>query len=430
MTFSPMSRLRRYLVPALLLTPAIFVCGKLLLTPVWRILSEWETYESSNAGSPLVGEYGWPWVYAQRDAPPGLEGEHSTFSFWPLGADLLALSSVVAALGFLLIRHRTRQGRWLRFSLRELLVTVAIAGSLCGWWMYHHRLRLRDRQAAKILGDLNCAEAYCGPEWLARLLPEQMLENFTHVVCISTSFRNDSPLPFHEYPKHIRDCLRLLPYATRLEVSRDDGFEWLFETPVVDEQFSAEPPVESINLSPFEQIEELRLPKFTADDRTLALVARLPRLRSLCAAGNYVTDRGIESLATCRTLEELSLETTNITDPGVAELPKLIRLRNLKLSSTELTDAAIDSLVKIKSLEGLDITHCSRLTDQGVRRLGELSKLRFLAIPEAPQISTDTVVELSKRVPKVLQYAGTATLIRPSQHGHIIPEPFGGGGAF
>jgi hypothetical protein len=62
-----MSRIRRYLVPALLLLPVIFVCGKLLLTPVKAAFGPERLPKNYSGimGSGLLGprEVGWPWVY-------------------------------------------------------------------------------------------------------------------------------------------------------------------------------------------------------------------------------------------------------------------------------------------------------------------------------------------------------------------------------
>ena len=142
-----MSRLRRYLVPALLLAAVIFVCGKLLMTPVWRRTVSWEQKQLQNLGGLYaVLEYGWPWAYAQRDAPFGSAAAYPKFWLGPLVADVLVLALIVAFFGSMLTLHWRRHRRWSRLSLRELLVMVAIVASACGWLMSHSRLRAREQQ--------------------------------------------------------------------------------------------------------------------------------------------------------------------------------------------------------------------------------------------------------------------------------------------
>ena len=144
-----MSRFRRYLVPVLLLAAGIFICGKLLLTPVQRVVSEWEWYQIdfSTSGPGFVYHFGWPWVFAESNEPSLLRmqyAEYSTFSGKILAVDVLVLLAGLAAAGFVAARHYRRRGAWFRISLRELLVTVTLVAVIAGWWMYHRRLQERE----------------------------------------------------------------------------------------------------------------------------------------------------------------------------------------------------------------------------------------------------------------------------------------------
>src|SRR5262245_62720545 len=100
--FSPAS-IRRYLVPVLLLAPLIFLCGKLLLTPVSRSTSWWEynrvrvtMNEMQISGSQ---ERGWRWGFAGGDGRVDLG-----VSLALLLADIAVLLPLVEAFGVLLPR--------------------------------------------------------------------------------------------------------------------------------------------------------------------------------------------------------------------------------------------------------------------------------------------------------------------------------------
>src|SRR5262245_11655947 len=108
-----MTDVRRYLVPVLLLAPAVFVCGMLLLTPLTQAIDDpvaARKYYIIDAGGPLADVRGWPWIFLKsvtREWPPQ-NGRPETFyfSWWFLLADLAVLSLVVVAVGAVLGWHR------------------------------------------------------------------------------------------------------------------------------------------------------------------------------------------------------------------------------------------------------------------------------------------------------------------------------------
>ena len=139
-----MSRIRRYFVPALLLLPVIFICGKLLLTPVttWRTVRLQENSFGLNSGAliavPNVEQYGWPWVYREAIDMGGLrpidpDVEAYSFSFLYLFADAAAALMIVAAAATILSWHHRRHGAWVRFSIRELLALIFVFAIVLGW---------------------------------------------------------------------------------------------------------------------------------------------------------------------------------------------------------------------------------------------------------------------------------------------------------
>jgi hypothetical protein len=85
-----MPRLRRYLPPLLLLLPVIFICGKLLLTPV----------QGENNGPATNWQQGWPWVFQEIQR---VDNSKSPYQPAPL-ASPMALSTAPLCAG---LRPRT-----------------------------------------------------------------------------------------------------------------------------------------------------------------------------------------------------------------------------------------------------------------------------------------------------------------------------------
>ncbi len=289
-----MSRLRRYLVPALLLAAVTFICGKLLLTPVTREVTEWEINQIrfSVAGPAFVYQYGWPWVFSERNEPIG-DCEYSTFSLKWLIGDVVILASAIAVIAVFLAGHRHRHGRWLRISLRELMASIAVFATGMGLWMYHDHLGQRELIIVDQLRlhGINFQVAYCGPEWLRRLIPWNYLNVFQHVVNLSTS---GAALTWKMSPDNRREfsnALQQMPYVSGLVFNVDD-FEWLLNMPENPSRSSVFEPagdpdaeiprwLESIDLSAFKRIEDIEFKPYFVDDRILMVVAKLPQIRRI-----------------------------------------------------------------------------------------------------------------------------------------------------
>ena len=131
-----MRLLRRNLVAALLFVPAVFLSGKLLLTPVLRPMTadDPEPTGFSSLSGDMIDQVGWPWVFCESYGHQSLLdwGEVIHFFPWALVADLASLSIVLVAIGVLVLRHIRHVGRWYQFSLREFLLLVACCSRRVG----------------------------------------------------------------------------------------------------------------------------------------------------------------------------------------------------------------------------------------------------------------------------------------------------------
>ena len=114
-------------------------------------------------------------------------------------------------------------------------------------------------------------------------------------------------------------------------------------------------------------------------DNTLAVLARLPVLRSLqIHRGPKIGDEGLRYLSGCTGLRELYLKETAITDRGLSAIHKLPQIWSLILDDTAISD-------------------------EGCAALAEMQALSLLSLKKT-QVSKAAVIALKKARPKLIVY--------------------------
>ncbi|NND97585.1 MAG: leucine-rich repeat domain-containing protein [Pirellulaceae bacterium] len=96
-----------------------------------------------------------------------------------------------------------------------------------------------------------------------------------------------------------------------------------------------------------------------------------PIPRSKSRRQSPITDKGLNFLASCRSLESLTICGEGITNNGVTAIANLPNLRYLNLVSSQINDVSVAEFAKIKSLERLDVSGTS-ITRSGVQKLHKL----------------------------------------------------------
>jgi hypothetical protein len=394
-----MPRLRHHLFPTLLLLPLVLICGKLLLTPVYRFGTDadrrlWRMDMSSEE----IAEIGWPWPFSQSvwlfSRPP----KRLSFSWLLLTADAILVVVVVYAAALVLQNHRRRRGAWLRFSLAELLSFV-IALAVAIGWLANHRLQWRREQQAigPLAGDTSVTfeYAYCGPQWLERLWPDVYCrevrtssgswtglgENFG-IFCRATECRL-GPTSDDTF-RRLSDALGELDHVKTLTIS-NIPMNQMFMALTIANPHSGHNSFRILDPSRFERIESLSFSRIDMDEELLAQLATLPNLSRLQVWGTLpaAPNRGLDHVARCSHLEELRILVDNVTDEELAALRPLSRLKLLQLTSTQLTDAAANVLENFKSLEDLYLGRCTSMTDGRIRSLiDQLPELKTFTPPD------------------------------------------------
>lgn len=228
--------------------------------------------------------------------------------------------------------------RWLRISIRGLLVLVLIVGGWLGWAVRRARIQ-REAVAAirRAGGGITYRSQYLGgnayghvydhgakPWWCPRWLVDRVgIDYFDSVVQVV--FVNDT--------RRVTDDI--LPSIASL-----DGLEWL----ALDAQGITNTGLEKLkNLT---SLTRLSLANAAVGDSGLAHLRGLHRLETLDLAYTGVGDAGLGHLKGLANLVFLRLERTKVTDGGLPYLSGRSRLANLDLTDTAVTDLGVRNLKK------------------------------------------------------------------------------------
>lgn len=215
-----------------------------------------------------------------------------------------------------------------RFSLRWMLIAVALICLPLGWFGNRAQQQLRAVAGIEALGgfcEFDNPDVPPGPveAWFRERLPRSYFDNVWMVGMSSAQLPQQGQL--------LRDAD--LAYLSRLP-----GLQLLdlCGTPIGDEGL-----------------------------RHLAGSRGMWRLQ---LRGTQVTDAGLAQLAELKQLDTLWLDETRVSDAGLVHLTGLPLLRDLGLFHTQITDAGLDKLARIKTLQYVGLVG-TRVTPQGAARL-------------------------------------------------------------
>jgi Leucine Rich repeat len=221
--------------------------------------------------------------------------------------------------------------RFIRFSLRGLIVIVLVIGGSLGWIV--HGARVQSEAVAAI----EKAGGVVSYEWEGESL-----------ICPSPSKRGSG----HWVPRWIVKLVGI------------DYFDHVSGVALSDEDSAAA----LSHLRDLPHIKRLFLMGPCLTDDELLNLEGLHRLEFLCLRGSNVTDAGMKRVKNLSSLAELDLDRTRISDAGLAELEPLSSLWNLSLVETNVGDAGLAHLKELAGLRHLNLRG-TRVTDAGVRDL-------------------------------------------------------------
>jgi internalin A len=217
--------------------------------------------------------------------------------------------------------------RYLRFSLRGLIVVVLVIGVGLGWVVREAHIQ---RDAVAAIRRAGCSVMYNwewsdgklipggkpqAPSWLVDLVG---VDYFGHVTVVGCSFSASD--------------------ATLADIGRLTRLQLLYAN------------------SPY------------LGDAGLAHLKGLTKLTRLDLFGTRVTDAGVPHLTGLRKLSILGLGGTQVSDAGLARLKGLNNVTSLALSNTQITDVGLVHLTGLTKLKQLNLAG-TLVTDAGVNEL-------------------------------------------------------------
>lgn len=250
--------------------------------------------------------------------------------------------------------------RWLRFSLRGLLIAVTL---LCVWLGWHVDRSNRQKDAAAAI-RMAGGETYQYGRISHRFGIGGGLSG-TRRAMIQRWFNRHF---FYEVKAvSLWDARDLSAAVAELHKLPDLEALWVGGKPIGD------PDLERIASQT--GMWQLSLAGTDIDDGDLAALRSLVQLEALKLSDTHVSDLAFVHLAELPRLRYLVLDGTAVTDGGLAGLSQLRSLTTVKLNETEIGDAGIEHLRKLRHLMRIELwdTHVS---EAGLQKLRE-------ALPDA-----------------------------------------------
>lgn len=151
-----------------------------------------------------------------------------------------------------------------------------------------------------------------------------------------------------------------------------------------------------VRLKDLPDIEYLELASTAVTNEGMKTVGTLKSLQRLSVTLTDVDGRGIAELSGLTNMRRISVASSKCTGEGFAALQPLTKLENLNFHSCLVNDAGLAEVGTLSSLERLEIVH-TKFTDAGAKHLAGLTNLRRLQI--GSREATGASVEFIKALP-------------------------------
>lgn len=154
---------------------------------------------------------------------------------------------------------------------------------------------------------------------------------------------------------------------------------------------------EITRLSAWPNLRRLTLIHATLSDAALEALATLPGVQQLELIDCGLTDTRLAHLQLPQKLTHLSLRQNDLAGPGLKHLVGS-GVKTLNLMYTDLDDETIRHLPQLVSVTELDLQHCPKITDTGIRSgvLQGMTQLKRLNFRDQKQITDASLADLAR----------------------------------
>ena len=282
--------------------------------------------------------------------------------------------------------------RFLRFSVRGLIVLVLVIGGWLGWIVRSARIQREAVAAIRNAGgevnyDWEWTSGNRAPSqrtpalrWLVEVLG---VDSFGRAGRVSVT-----PRRVVEFLARVRELQARLdgsPAATHDGAGELAGALIACKIPTAGGKSEPEPwdvrdrEVVLLSLKGLTTLSSLDLRDNDLRGEPLDWLADLKLLSHLNLGATGITDSQLNSVQGLNHLSELQIDSTRVTDSGLVCLRGLGRLSVVNLARTEITDAGLRHLSDLRNLWELDLDG-TRITDAGLVHLERLTKLCYLEL--------------------------------------------------
>jgi len=282
--------------------------------------------------------------------------------------------------------QRSKRG-WCRFSLRTLLITMAMLGVGLGIigneFVQLRRYRASGKRISQLGGRLvfftKTGKEPRGPWWcpvvMSGMYAERQVVWFTSGR--NAGLRNEDLGVFNELPR--LDTVEIVAAGIS-----DEGLAHLEKLTRLRRLVLQDTQVTSKGLHRLKSLplQQLVMGGEATSSDILDCLGSLKSLKKLALYDAPVTDGSLKNLKHVPELEHLYLEKCQITEEGFREVAHLKKLKIIELLDLNVGDAGIEQLAKLSSLREVDLEKLP-ITDQGLRALAQLPHLRRLHVTHA-----------------------------------------------
>ncbi|MCU0878510.1 MAG: hypothetical protein MUF06_12055 [Pirellulaceae bacterium] len=270
----------------------------------------------------------------------------------------------------------------LRFSLRSLLVLIALVAVGLGGFAFWRDAKVREQRAARKILDRGGSVGWVDgrplaerPRWVQRLawvLPEACLQTANWIDFPRDPTDADlallADLP-HIKTLHLVGAKKVTPaglaHLGRLSHVEDAYFKetWLG-------------PEGLAHISHWRGLRTLWLAETGVTEAQIPWIAANRGLTHLDLSGADIGDESLPAIAGLTDLEVLALRDTRVTPQGIESLSKLPKLAHLYLRGTRLDDAGLGQLAAIPTLQTLEIRRTNTTAEGRARFKAALPNCR------------------------------------------------------
>ncbi len=280
--------------------------------------------------------------------------------------------------------------RFLRFSVRGMIVVMLVVGGWLGWIVRSARIQ-REAVAAirkagggtsyRWISDRNVSVSRSS-QWVPQWLIERVGPDYFDDV-VQVEFTRERTAATDLEMRHIENLTkleRIRLYGVRASTAGLAKLERLGQLRILVMTGSSVPDTWMAHLRGLTRLESLDLLDCQITDAGLRHVALLSNLQELEVSMNAgVSDEGLTHVRSLKSLRKLFLSYTAVTDAGLANLEGLDKLQILYLTSTRITDAGLSHLEGMTGLTQLELSNCD-ITDAGIPHLKKLTRLKALML--------------------------------------------------